>query len=176
MSFSPSASDSRVNTKSESQKVPLSSFNVQQTSTGTRNVGWLSKLLRMEHWRQVVFSSTANRCTSDFNVRGTWKMCTDSFFFYSIHCLVAGFVYSRWRSLVTDGVCVNTCAHFKHLWAPGGAVNTLQDLTPRNVSLCQSVQTLVCCLREPCGKVQSHTQWPQCSNNRLTRTFSEDAG
>ena len=62
------------------------------------------------------------------------------------------------------------------MWAPGGAVNTLQDLTTRIVSLCESVQTLVCCLREPCGKVQSPRQWPQCSSNRLTRTFSEDAG
>ena len=71
---------------------------------------------------------------------------------------------------------VHTYAHFKQMWAPGGAVNTLQDLTTSIVSLCSSVQTSVCCLREPCGKVQSHRQWPQCSSNRLTRTFSEDAG
>ena len=28
--------------------------------------------------------------------------------------------------------------------------------------MCWRVQTLVCCLREPCGKGQSHRQWPQC--------------
>ena len=33
---------------------------------------------------------------------------------------------------------------------------------------------MVCCLREPCGKVQFHKQWPQCSSNRLARTLSED--
>ena len=36
---------------------------------------------------------------------------------------------------------------------------------------------MVCCLREPCGTVQFHKQWPQCSSNRLARTLlSEDAG
>ena len=98
------------------------------------------------------------------------------FFEYSVLCLVAGFVYSRSRSTVTDGWGVNTYVHFKHMWVPSGAVNTLQDFTTRIVSLCYSVQTLVCCLREPCVKVQSHRQWPQCSSNWLARTFSEDAG
>ena len=45
------------NTKSESQKVPLSSWNVQQTSTESCIGRSLIKLLRMEHWRQVVFPS-----------------------------------------------------------------------------------------------------------------------
>ena len=46
------------NTKSESQKVPLSSLNVQQTGTGRPvRLASSSKLLRMEQWRQVVFSS-----------------------------------------------------------------------------------------------------------------------
>ena len=37
-------------------------------------------------------------------------------------------------------------------------------------------RTLVCCLREPCEKVQSHMQWPQCSSNRLTRTYQRTRG
>ena len=56
------------------------------------------------------------------------------------------------------------------MWAPGGAVNALQELTPRIVLLRWFVQTLVCCLREPCGKVQSHRQWPQGSGKRSTGT------
>ena len=52
------ASQNPVNTKSESQKIPLSSLNVQQTGTVKPvNAGLLTKLFRMEQWRQVVFSS-----------------------------------------------------------------------------------------------------------------------
>ena len=40
---------------------------------------------------------------------------------------------------------------------PGGAVNTLQEFTPRIVSLCWSVQLLVCCMLELVGIVL--TQW-----------------
>ena len=67
------------------------------------------------------------------------------------------------------------CAFFWHMWATNGAVSTLQGTTTRFVSLCWSVQTSVCCLRGPCGKVQSHKQWPQHSRNKLTKTSSEDA-
>ena len=50
------ASESRGKTRSESQ-IPPSSWNEQQPRTGETCDGrWLIKPLRMEHWRQVVFS------------------------------------------------------------------------------------------------------------------------
>ena len=52
------ASENLVNTQSESQKIPLSSVKCAANRYGeTRNDGKLIKLLRMEQWRQVVFSS-----------------------------------------------------------------------------------------------------------------------
>ena len=54
------ASESPGNTKSDSQNVPLSSLNVQQTSSGrpgeTCDERKLIKLIRLKHWRKVVFS------------------------------------------------------------------------------------------------------------------------
>ena len=71
-------------------------------------------------------------------------------------CLILGQVslsFFYWmRNLQTD-ICgpvgdwpnVNTCAHFKHMWAPGWAVNTLQDVTTRIdfVLICTDVSLLL---------------------------------
>ena len=48
----------------------------------------------------------------------------------------------EWTGRPVDCSGVNTFVHLKHMWAPGGAVNTQQDLTTRIDSLCWSVQTL----------------------------------
>ena len=57
---------------------------------------------------------------------------------------------------------------------PGGKhADTQRVCVPK---MCWRVQALVCCLREPCGKVQSHKQWPQCSSNRLTGTHQRTRG
>ena len=96
MSLSPSASDSPGNTKSESQKVPLSSWNEQQTRTGRLVMDACSS--KSSEWNNDDKWSSQVRRTGVHPILmcgWTCKMCTDNIFLYSILCLVAGFVYSR---------------------------------------------------------------------------------
>ena len=52
------ACENPVNTKSESQKVPLSALSVQQSGMGKPiMLASSSNFVRMEQWREVVFSS-----------------------------------------------------------------------------------------------------------------------
>ena len=95
LSLSPSASDSSGNTKSESQKVPLNSLNVQQTSAGRPVVGASSsnssEWINDDKWSsQVRRTGVHPILMCDGLVR-----CAPTFFSYSVLCLVAGFVYSR---------------------------------------------------------------------------------
>ena len=69
------ASESPVNTKPESQNVPLSSWNVKQTSAVRPVLGASSSnYFRMEHWRRVVFSSVENLVKCRTQVRDIWTL------------------------------------------------------------------------------------------------------
>ena len=90
MSLSPSASDSPVNTKSESQKVPLSLWNEQQPWTGrlvmdacsSKSSEWMttSGLLK---WGEQVYTR--------FQCAGGFVRCAPTIFLYSILCLCCRF-------------------------------------------------------------------------------------
>ena len=83
LSLCPSASDSQENTKSESQKVPLSSLNVQQTSTGRPVLGASSS--NSSEWNNDDKWSSQVRRTGVHPIKmcgGTSKMCTDNFCFF----------------------------------------------------------------------------------------------
>ena len=88
LSLCPSASDSPVNTKSESQTVPLTWWTEQRPRTGeTCNWRLLIRLHRMEQWWQVVFSSEANKCTPELKCSGALLRCAPTFFCASFLCL-----------------------------------------------------------------------------------------
>ena len=116
LSLGPSASDSPENTKSESQKVPLSSLNVQQTSTG-RPVMLVSSSSSSEWNNDDKWSSQVRRtgahpiltCGEDL------KDVHRQFFLFSVLRLCC------WLRLQSTTIHrnrrgrVNTYAHFKHM-------------------------------------------------------------
>ena len=124
----------------------------------------------MDQWRQVVFSSEANRCTPDFNVREDLKDVHRQhfLFLYSVLCLCCRFrLLSRTIHCNRRGVWTHMGIFEAFVSARRCGEHAVRPHTQNCFEMCWRVQTLVCCLRE----VQSHRQWPQCSSNRLTGTY-----